>query len=374
MQLLFLRLLRLSLFNLMFLNLPVRPAEATDFEIQLDSLVEKISADLKARHIETALVGAFASSETLDSGAGTGIRKVFADGLTRRGIRATQGGASVTGTYRTFRSENGRMEGLSIDVRIVEAGSPDKVIEGRIPFIPQDESAQQDSARSLAPLLGLTAVLPADEGWKQRLQKCHDGTEKPRVHVDQTRLSAAAESPYSIQILVGEARTPTVRGGRAYVDLKRNEQYVVRLINDSEQPAATTLSIDGLSLFEFSENRNYQFVVVPPKSSAELRGWHRTNEKSEAFEVTSYSKSAAAELRRDSPRVGSITATFAACWPKETSPPKDERSANLVLLRGDGRLATGRGPLLESGFKEVEMHAGEVRAAVTVRYDRPQPE
>src|SRR5262249_20636805 len=148
-------------------------------------------------------------------------------------------------------------------------------------FVGEEKGTEPDAARALAPLLGLTAELPADLSVKRRLQKAQDGNEKPQVHLVGTRLAASARSPYFVEVLVDRTpRKPVVRGGRAYVDLERGDRYAIRLTNNSDQLAAVTLTIDGLGLFAFSSAKGYSYVIVPAKRQVLIRGWHRTNKES----------------------------------------------------------------------------------------------
>ena len=107
--------------------------------------------------------------------------------------------------------------------------------------------------------------------------------------------------------------------------------------------------------------------MVPARSSALIKGWYRNSKTVDSFLVTQYAKSAAAEHLKSTARVGTITTTFAAAWKKDTRPPADERYASGT--RGD---ATARGPNLRQESVTVVRHVGLVRAAVSVRYTKPE--
>jgi hypothetical protein len=230
-----------------------------------------------------------------------------------------------------------------------------------------------DGARVLSSLLVATATLPPDQNLKVRQQKFRERIEHPRVHIAGTEILADADSPYGIEILVeNQPRKPTANDkGLAFVPIQRGERYAVRVINHSAYDAAVTLTIDGLSMFAFSENRQFTQVIVPAKQSGVIKGWYRTNQISDAFEVTMYSKSAAARILPGSAEIGTITVTFAAAWPKNSREPPDELAARLARNRGED-LATGRGPELKTEYQEVERHIGVVRAAISVRYTKQE--
>ena len=129
-----------------------------------------------------------------------------------------------------------------------------------------------------------------------------------------------------------------------------------KLINDSDTDAAVTLTVDGLNMFAFSENSDYRYVIVRKKSQGVIPGWHITNRRSDSFKVTEYAKSAVAQLLPNSSLVGTVTATFAAAWPRETMPPADERGSRRLVMRGKD--ATGRGPSVETGYQVAERVVG----------------
>jgi hypothetical protein len=232
----------------------------------------------------------------------------------------------------------------------------------------------------VAALFGTTAKLPPDLPPADRNAELEKSLDKPKVHVKGTRVSATADSPYAIEILAAPQpgsryapRPATVQDGLAFVPLSRGEVFGVRLINRSPYDAAVTLTIDGLNLYAFSDLKDpktgrpkFTVVIVRAGQEVFLRGWHRTHEMSEEFVITDYAKSAAAELRSTAP-TGVITATFAAAWPKDQSPPDDEPNNSGNSRSAD---AVGRGTQVQQKYVEVLRHIGVVRATVSVRYSK----
>ena len=150
------------------------------------------------------------------------------------------------------------------------------------------------------------------------------------------QIFAAKDCPYGIEILVEEAgnlkpRRAHLARHNALVQLGRDEIYAVRLINRSPYEAAVGLTIDGLSMFAFSENQTYEYMIVDPGAEPVITGWHITNERADAFKVTEYSRSAAARsFSSPGTSVGTITAIFRAAWPEGDSPPVDEPSSRTA--------------------------------------------
>jgi hypothetical protein len=207
---------------------------------------------------------------------------------------------------------------------------------------------------------------------------------EPKAHLDGPAVLAGPGSPFALQLLVeGKPVWPRDRDGLAYAPIQREQSYAVRLINRSDLEVAVRLTIDGLSIFTFSELRQpatdargkpnprkgeplYELVLVPPKSAVVIPGWHRTNQRADRFKVTEYARTGAALLGKDDAPVGTITATFAAAWEKD--PPADEPPTS----RGPGDDGTGFGQPVPTEVKPVVRTVGVVRASVSVRYTLPK--
>ncbi len=242
---------------------------------------------------------------------------------------------------------------------------------------------------ALAVLLGLTVQFPPEATSKERNEKIKEQLDKPRTSLADTRLRTGDGSPFAIEVLVAppdpskdgkrtakdyEVRRPEDKEGLAFVPIKRDEVYAVRLMNDAEHDVAVSLTIDGLNLFVFSEEKDpktggpaYNHLIVPAKSQFLVRGWYINDEQSDEFKVTSYAKSAAAELK-NSANVGTITACFHAAWdPKGEPPPGEPKSGDTHSQSTD---ATGRGARFDEKYEIVERKVGALRGAVSVRYTR----
>jgi len=230
-----------------------------------------------------------------------------------------------------------------------------------------------DNLTSIAALLGATMEVPPNPVPEDRERSIRDGIRHPSAHIASTRISAGPKSPFAIEINTGPANGKMLRpraatrveDGQAFLNIKTDERYTITLINDAPFDAAVTLTIDGLSLFAFSDNPAYSYVIVPRHSRGEIPGWYRSNDMAEKFLVTEYAKSAAA-TRSLSPSedLGVITACFAAAWPVDGNPPPDEG------MEGRAVRATGRGPIVKTDFVEVERRTGKMRASISVRYTK----
>lgn len=339
--------------------------KALDLDGATKTMAQRISQTLAGLGEEAVSIGQFTSPPQLAASGGAGISKLLADHLTKAGMpvkrRASVG---VQGEFRDKLDAQGK-PAVEILTELV-----DRRGEVLLSF-PQEVAAAQDVASTL----GLTFEAPADKPAKKQAEKIKESIEKPKVELVGTKAKAAPESPYAIEVQVNDgpqgayiAHPIFEEEGLAFVDIAKGRLYAVHLINDSPHDAAVTLTIDGLNVFAFSENQDYRHFIVPAKSEGTILGWHRDNRVSDAFQITEYSKSAAAELLPDSASLGTITASFAAAWPEDENPPSDEFDARL-LGRGSGN-ATGRGPEVKAGYREVRRHTGRVRASISVRYDK----
>src|SRR5262249_4761437 len=153
-------------------------------------------------------------------------------------------------------------------------------------------------------------------------------------------------------------------------NIKRGEVYAVKVTNRADHDAAATLAIDGLTMFAFSEHKSYEVVIVPKGRQGIIPGWHITNERSDAFQVSEYAKSAVANWLPTSSWMGTISVGFKAAWPKDAEPPADEGD---VKQGGRDAEATARGKPVDAKdarFNEVVRNIGKLRESVSVHYNK----
>jgi hypothetical protein len=352
----------LLLLALLALPAAPRPARAAnDLGKELAVVAEAIDQYLKDKGLGGSVaVGAFTASTPIPASAGPAIQKSLTEELTKRSLRVeAKAPVEVKGDY--FKVED------------TESGRPSVLVKARLvdrrkgsELVVFDQPILGDAV--IASLLGLNVVLPPKADTAARDDKLIDSIDNPTVHVTGTQVRATPTSPYGIEVLVGSgdryaARGPEVKEGLAFLPLRREETYAVRLINDSPYDAAVTLTVDGLNMFAFSDNPAYRKlgkVLVPPGGSV-IKGWHLTDDRTSQFQVKAYAESAASELH-SGVGIGMITASFAAAWPVNTSPPPDEPSSRAAVD------ATGRGPVVAVRYQSAQRRFGVVRAAVSVRY------
>jgi hypothetical protein len=331
---------------------------------EMGELAKQVAVYVKEKGVASVRVGQFSERRIgdlagLPTAAGPGLARALTVELKKLGVRVEDGaGLEVVGDYFSDQDRDEERQAIFIRGRLLDDQKNEVLrLRGRKLF----------GLKPIAALLALTVDdLPPDEGAQDR--KLRQSMTRPAAHLKGTRTSAGRGSPYAVEILVKSgagyvARAAEDRDGLAYVPLKKGEEYAVRLVNDSPHDAAVALSIDGLSLFAFSANKEYTHVLVPAKSTGVIKGWHRSDEKSDAFKVVGYADSAAAKALASGATLGTVTALFAVAWKEGESPPTDERSRAADL-------GTGRGPSLDQKYTAQTRHFGRTRATVSVRYSK----
>jgi hypothetical protein len=369
---------------------------------------ENMARFLKARNKETTSVIVH-PIPTLKSTVANAVTQHFAEALKSRNIRLADNvefaldvqpklGSGVTKSRNP--TDDSQIEALRFEVSIINRLG-EKMVE--IDF--GDKVADGPELRGLLGLSGNRSrqTTPSPEGPNRSIVR------------------ASPNGPYGIEIVVkGRSQPGRIEDGFAYVNLSLDEEYSVRIHNDSGFEAAVALRIDGLSVFHFSEVRKtegpqkgepqYQWYILPPGTTMmDIQGWHVSNERSKAFKVGLREDSLAAKagLTTD---IGVIHAQFFASWesnaeltripPDEparkdrgkTSPTPPKFVSRNVLLQkecrdgistqflhrvmvansGTVQIGTTFGSDIITGAQGVSRVIGFPRDSIGVRYRMPQ--
>lgn len=353
-------------------------ASPVDLRPEVGRMAEQIAKELAKHALREIAVGEFTGPANWQVGGGRGIAELLAQELKQHGltVKAPPCEVAVKGEYEANQDEDTRQ--LTAKISAVVRQRSGKVL---LTF----DQPIDDPVKNAA-LLGVDVQFPRakpeqgkiptlDE--KAQAEAVRKAMNQPTVHIKDGIVRAAADSPYAVEFLVAprskakyeprKAQKPDT--DFAFVEMHKGEVYAVKLINDSAYPAAVTLTIDGLSMFVFSEMKHaetgrprYSQVIVPAGQSVLILGWHQTNRKSKEFLVVDFPQGAAAALQSPG-RVGVITASFAAAWEDATHRPPDEPAAPK------GK-ATAAGTPVDAEYSEVDFKTGVIRATVNVRYDR----
>jgi hypothetical protein len=335
-------------------------------ERELSEAARKIAGYLRPRSDRVAL-GTFQcnSTEAPATNAGAGIYLILRRELEALAVRIDpEARFVVSGSYRPIvdASSLPKQMAIKLEIRLALRGSA-RGFELAINRAVVDEA-------TFAEMLGLTVALGPEGDETQRKEELQKQAEKKSPpHVEKGWVFSTEKSPYGLELLVKRDGTyePSpirIEEGLAYVELKRDDVYAVRLINNSDHEAAVRLSIDGLELFSFSSAK-MATLILKPHTTGLVKGWPRTFNKSNEFVLTEYAKSAVAQLKSTG-AVGVVSAGFSAAWPKKGTPPADEpKKATRGSVPTD---ATGHGAPVEEKYVPIERTVGVLRSTVTIRY------
>jgi hypothetical protein len=303
----------------------------------LAEVAGKVARALKEHKKDAVAVGDFSGPGFLPSSGGAAIRKILTEELRNLGVKVTFAArAGIKGEYRAVKDR--RSGGLAL---VIKGSLRDSEDEELLPF----EARLVDEA-VLVTLMGITVQPPANP--RNRNNAVQGALNHPRVAVQGSRVAARAGSSYALEVLVAShsggryhPRTASKAAGLARVRIRRGEVFAVRLINNSSAEVAVELHLDGINMFAFSEVRDeddrpkYSRLILAPRGSYLVKGWYRTNNWSEEFQVTRYSRSAVAELGQSTAKVGTISASFAVARKKPVLTRKDQKR-DLPVLRKNG--------------------------------------
>jgi hypothetical protein len=200
-------------------------------------------------------------------------------------------------------------------------------------------------------------------------------------------ISNSPNCPYSIEVLAGpegdgrtrptQARPARIKDGMAFVDVKEQEVYEVRVYNRSPKDVAARVFVDSIDMFQFSDDRNpsdpsqpkFAYMIVPAAKDGvpgtfTIPGWHKSiqgRDNFRAFLVTKYGKGAASSqgIQATGP-IGVIQVVFSGCYPV----------LDGIRKRSAGN-ETGFGAPRELEHTAVELEIEPPTDIISVRYARP---
>lgn len=337
---------------------------------ELVPVAKSICALLDEEGQTTVAVGDFTGPAQLDANFGPGIANDLSAELTILKVTLDKKASlSVKGRYALVEDKkNTQLRVVKLTIQILDRNDDVK----------SEFRAEVRDNNTIAQVSGATVAFSPNADKQTRNEEIQNALEKPSIHLSGTKCSATKDSLFAVELLVksdpkavGVPRTPIVENGQAFVDIKRNEYYEIRVYNDAVHETAVEVLIDGLSVFAFSdvkdekgEQPKYKYYVLDPKKPATIVGWHRTNQQSDSFVVTEYGKGASAKGQVTSGKTGVITVSFAAASNHPADLPEDDGARNASTNE------TGFGPPIQTDLTEVQRTIGSVREIVSIRYSR----
>jgi hypothetical protein len=272
---------------------------------ELAAVASGIKQLLDGRHQDAIAVGAFTGPERATASGGAGIKHALAEELKRVGVRVEKrADLEIKGDYFDAEDKQTKLLALVLKARVIDRAGTEVAKFQRSLF----------DVATIGALLGTTVLLPPGLDEQARDRTLREGIDRPRFQLSGARVSEPG-SPYAVEVLVksrGEyqPRPAQLVDGLAFVPIKRDEVYAIRLINDSAHDAAVTLTIDGLSVFAFSEVKDpktgrpkYSHFVVPARKQdggeprggdGVVQGWHIKDDSddprgnTDSFLITEY--------------------------------------------------------------------------------------
>ncbi|WP_404310248.1 cupredoxin domain-containing protein [Neorhodopirellula lusitana] len=353
-------------------------SSAKTLDQAVDDATVNVLRYLEAKRHGSISVGDFTGPPQLSATGGPGIAKRFRDAFERHDIDVQR--RSPVGLKGEFRlRKDGDRVVVEISASLVDPfgetltdfTASGTAQEGPPDDLPPGLNETVSDTSEITQLVGATTKLHPEDSESDRQKDLADALLSPSFHLDGTVMRAEDGDDFGVEILVnGTPAALSNEQGHAFVEIKKDQTYAIRVINTAAFDAATFISIDGLSIFEFSELRNpdgrplYRHYIIPSDPSGRtLAGWHKTNQKVEKFLVTKYADSAVAirNTADDDESIGTITVRFHAAWDPAGPPPSDEDTTK-------GEVATGFGAAVKQTAKEVRRQVGALRSALSIRY------
>jgi hypothetical protein len=338
---------------------PAARADETALRDKAKKLAEKVVKFLKAESADEVAVGDVVGPPDHPTSAGQGLAWLLGDELKKQKINVSPRAALKLEGRWDLDDENDRKDELIVRLTL---WAVDRAGRRKAEFT-EDLTYKAGGNAGLIRLLGMQADLskkvkttPQDQNVELKRQLA-----KPPLSLDETRVKTTKTSPYAVEILVkpqGATEFKAVaakdKDGLPFVELKKGDEYGIRLRNHSKYDAAVSLAIDGIDAFAFWEaekGRPRHFLVGPGKVR-EVKGWMRSTTKVSAFRFGGPLPAAVLVSRAKQTQ---ITVCFHAAWTGRTPPPEF-----------DGVRCEGPQEIPRSS-RDVQWTIGPLMAAVTVR-------
>ena len=346
-------------------------ATITHADPLLDQGLAKMADEIKKfiqeeKRPASIIVGDFSGLPKLKASGGVEISRSIAEQLEKAGIKVSDDAQlQLMGKFKLAEKKQypqDQFESLSLEIEAtILDGDGNELAE--LPINVFGSVALQ--------IAGQTGEFPTDLPEGLRQEQLIKQTKVPTTQTENTKTKPSATSPFALEVLVRNgnqlaSRSPKLDSqSRSSVDLHLGEEYVVRLHNSASFEAAVTLTIDGVDMFVDAKDvpKDSRLIVFPGKS-IDVPGWYVTKTNTKAFEIGGYEESVAKRVG-NSTNIGTITATFRACWDPTGAPPADEPRGTPK-----GGKATKQGRDIDKNYVQITRDFGEVRAVISVRYDR----
>lgn len=326
---------------------------------EFKGLAKEFKGALDRQAANTVAVGTISPRSNLDASTGPGLERILAEELKKLNLTVTnKADYEITGHFQAFKDK--KNDNFVVKIRAELRGPDGDIVVG----FTRDLKGQE----SLPLIAGLTGKYSPNGDAEQRAKENERNLNTPSGWTSNATIRAAKDDPYGIEIYAKRANklvplNAQLDNGRPRVPIDRDDVFEIYLVNDSDQDAAVLLTLDGLSVFAFSQ-KNYTYLIVAKKTRAVVKGWHINDEISKEFVVRDYPETDDAKFKlRQRGNLGTITAIFSAAWAKGASPPSDES-------RSRGTTFIDTGSEVKQKYTPADRHIGNVRSSISVRYQK----
>ncbi len=379
---------------------------AGSFQRVVNDIAKKGSEYLKKNPPLEIGIGKFIVPNDADS-ASRGIKKAFSDAFKAEGVAIVDSGASWILQGSISAERDGKLFRCFISADIV-----DRLGQVKISLPKNIETSNFTDRGDIASILGINVDLSETLEAEAKTFVKTDSPESTNADVPNvakelessivnpkpvvggngsgnTQLSAGPNSKFRLEVLVQKQGVGDFipwpikieRGLAEMADLEVGDLYMVRVYNDSRNDVGVKLAIDGINVFQFSEDLDRKKLgmwLVPANSAGKILGWYkRPNGKGNIRKFQLATKDTVLNelppaVLGDRPQgeqvaLGMINAQFFLAWkPSEQKPLIEQIASRGVELR------TVVGPPLTKEVKlEPRFFGTAMLASLTVRYSFP---
>ncbi len=377
----------------LFGALVAQPALALEamrpFLSQTADEIQKVLADQEPHKVA---VGSFAGPPPWGSSAGPGITQELSEALRAEGLEIDQNSRyTVSGEFSPIHrdeddpdaSDPGPIVGVRVNWTLKRAGK--EIRRGSLGI--DHTSMTSIELQKLVDGLFPPPVPPQAVGVVEvpgHIREDDDNgseSEPPpplpndTVLDDETDTYYTKDRRYGIQILSQDSESlPPVplwaENPAVLADVRGLNSVAIKIINDTDADLAAQLSLDGISIFAFGKDQSsqYQYHLVPAKSTLVLKGWHNSNQKADKFLLAAYGKSDEALMLKNSSAdsLGLISVYLMEC--SAEGPFRSEGSREL----DNRRIVRDETVQVDVNLAEVKRWLNPQGEYLHVRYSRVQ--
>jgi len=363
---------------------PSPAAEVLTLDRAIAAIAGNVAEVVKAQNAKEIVVNPITDTGDLTHTSGPGLTEKLIGQLRAAGLEpALKADLIFSAEYAVGEAENdGVRQGFAVGRLAFKVKRRNgKVLIDSEKDLGADQQPRVTDPKDLAVMADATVFIrptaPADVQNKDLLDSLDN---KPGLfQVEGTKVRPAG-APYAIELLVaplsGDAprhaafrpRAVEVRQGMPFLKVQPGEAVAVRIFNEAGHDAASTVTVDGLSMFTFRDDKadKNEHVIVKSHAAGDILGWFRNDKRSSVFLVADLPRDhPGAALLKNPANIGAITVTFAAAWERDNQRPGDEEGTRQGQAT---EIVPGRP--IEATYETVKRHIGGFRAAVTVRYDK----